>query len=67
MELDRFDFGAPAVRTGAWVLDASDRIRCLVQLGEAQELVRNLTFRIVFRPLSSQVRNIEIGERLPFA
>lgn len=62
--LKRFDFGAPVRRTEAWVETMRDALSCKVHLSD-REGSRCLTFRVVFEPASSQVRDVEVGECLP--
>jgi len=62
--LKRFDFGARVQRTEAWIETMRDALSCKVHIGDRQGS-RCLTFRVVFEPSSSRVRDIEVGECLP--
>ncbi|HLY56483.1 MAG TPA: hypothetical protein VKS60_13055 [Stellaceae bacterium] len=64
--LRRFDFGAPATASQEWVEGMCNSLSCRVQLGSGPSR-HSVTFRVVFEPASSRVRDIEVGECLPLA
>ncbi|HLY55496.1 MAG TPA: hypothetical protein VKS60_08070 [Stellaceae bacterium] len=59
-----FDFGNPVKWCEHWEADAPDALTCTVHLGGKQG-GRHLTFRVVFQPSSTRVRNVDVAECLP--
>jgi hypothetical protein len=64
--LGRFDFGTAVFAADDWAEDMRDALSCRVRLGHP-DAPRILTFRVVFQPETSEVRDIQVGERLPLA
>ncbi len=76
-EFDHFDFGGPGWTAGTWYEDVHDAMTCTascegVPSGAASSgppeccvsPSRTLMFRVVFRPGSSDVQEVEVAERL---
>lgn len=64
--LESFDFGARVTRAGEWVETTRDTLSCMVHLA-IRAGSRPVTFRVVFQPGSSLIREIGVAECLPLA
>jgi hypothetical protein len=62
-EFDRFDFGTPDWRAGAWEEDVTNTLTCIATHNEGGGR-RTLMFRVHFCPGTIEVRDLEVAERL---